>query len=93
MELADASLEKIIRDQQENFDNDLILGWIYQLVSVLNDLQYQSIVHRDIKPSNILMFNNNNIVKIADFGCSLIFDIAEYDRTFDILGTINYLSP
>ena len=39
------------------------------------------------------MFNDNNIVKIADFGCSLIFDIAEYDRTFNILGTINYLSP
>lgn len=36
----------------------------------------RGLIHGDLKPSNILLSNNNNIAKIADYGLSKAFDLA-----------------
>ena len=51
--------------------------------------------HRDIKPANILMFEQQNIIKIklADFGVSRTADILKTLETATIIGTNHYASP
>jgi len=47
---------------------------MFQLISGLNYCQTFKVLHRDIKPQNILIDNNENI-KIADFGLARSFNI------------------
>ena len=46
----------------------------YQLFKGLQELKNKYIIHRDIKPENILV-DNNNLLKICDFGAAKFFDI------------------
>ena len=48
------------------------------------------IIHRDIKPENILL-DNNNIIKLTDFGWSNYINLTEIRNTF--CGTPLYFSP
>ena len=69
------------------------LYWIIE--SVANALSYahqQGVVHRDIKPSNILYDENNNKVKVSDFGVARIIN-SSATRTGEILGSPLYMSP
>jgi len=52
----------------------------------------QSLIHRDLKPDNILI-NDNDHVKIIDFGLAKIRDITTMTRVDQALGTTRYLPP
>ncbi|KAG9456007.1 hypothetical protein H6P81_000515 [Aristolochia fimbriata] len=62
-----------------------------QILQGLAYLHRRKIVHRDIKPSNLLV-NNQNQVKIADFGVSRIL-AQTMDPCNSSVGTIAYMSP
>jgi serine/threonine-protein kinase len=51
-----------------------------------------SIVHKDISPSNIL-FTQNNLIKICDFGISNIIKNGVYYKDKFVAGKISYMSP
>jgi serine/threonine-protein kinase ULK/ATG1 len=58
-------------------------------------LYEQNVVHRDLKPSNIL-FDNNNVLKIADFGFAKFLEAESKDLQSDLtsyIGTPIYMSP
>ncbi|KAK8831644.1 hypothetical protein WA577_004959, partial [Blastocystis sp. JDR] len=57
----------------------------------LNDLHKENIMHRDFKPDNLL-FADNGIIKLSDFGFSQILNSPDSIRpTF--CGTIIYMAP
>ena len=43
----------------------------------MNFLHRNKIDHRDIKPLNILLFNNSEIAKLADFGLARLINTDE----------------
>ncbi|CAE7647601.1 CPK31 [Symbiodinium sp. CCMP2456] len=63
----------------------------YQIAGALQFLRDLQIVHRDVKPSN-LVFAEDEVVKLTDFGCACLADDAVQDLT-DIKGTPIFFSP
>jgi len=61
-----------------------------QIVSGLEYCHHHGIVHRDLKPENLLLDENNSI-KIADFGLSNMMRDGEFLRTS--CGSPNYAAP
>ena len=55
----------------------------------------KGVIHRDIKPHNILINEKTGVVKITDFGISVILT-HENDEVYNpdfIVGTMAYMSP
>ena len=52
----------------------------------------QNVVHRDIKPANLMYEEDNDSVKITDFGIARITDSSK-TKTGMVLGTPSYMSP
>ncbi|MGH2715278.1 MAG: protein kinase domain-containing protein, partial [Thermoleophilaceae bacterium] len=51
------------------------------------------VVHRDVKPGNLLVAEEMNIVKLADFGIAKAAEQTRITQVGSILGTAAYLSP
>jgi eukaryotic-like serine/threonine-protein kinase len=64
---------------------------IADAADALDYAHQQGVVHRDIKPAN-LMWVDNRIVKLTDFGIARITDSSK-TKTGMVLGTPSYMSP
>ncbi len=67
---------------------------IEQIAKGLQAFHRMEMLHQDLKPENI-MFDDNGVVKIIDFGSVKIAGISEIAPLVDnnILGTVNYTAP
>jgi non-specific serine/threonine protein kinase len=63
-----------------------------QIAQGLSEAHKKGIIHRDIKPANI-MFSNDGIVKIVDFGIAKLSGPSRLTRTGATIGTVAYMSP
>jgi serine/threonine protein kinase len=64
-------------------------------VKVLSELKYlrdNSILHLDIKPANLLRKSGTDIIKIAEFGCSINLSTAAGKVVYKV-GTRHYAAP
>jgi serine/threonine-protein kinase len=51
------------------------------------------VVHRDVKPGNLLIAQEMNIIKLADFGIAKAAEQTRITQVGSVLGTAAYLSP
>uniref|UniRef100_A0A0K0FV83 non-specific serine/threonine protein kinase n=1 Tax=Strongyloides venezuelensis TaxID=75913 RepID=A0A0K0FV83_STRVS len=66
-------------------------GFFINLLNAVSYIHSKGIAHRDIKPENLLICNNN-VLKLADFGCSAYFIMNGKRRKFmDIVGSPAYM--
>lgn len=52
-------------------------------------LHLRNIIHRDLKPQNLLLFENFQTLKIADFGTVT----ERMTKTTETIGTAAYMAP
>lgn len=65
--------------------------YLHQLMKGLAYLRERSILHRDLKPANLLLSDDNQILKIADFGFARYLEDARMTQT--MCGSPLYMAP
>ena len=68
------------------------LDWLRQAAAALDAAHAGGIVHRDVKPANLLL-DDDDCVKVADFGVASAADLASYTEAGTVVGTAGYLAP
>lgn len=82
---------KTIKNELSKID---LVGIIYEIAYAMKYVHSANLIHRDLKPSNILLDENNH-VKICDFGLATLIDFNEEimkSRSCDTV-TMNYVAP
>ncbi|XP_028404721.1 serine/threonine-protein kinase Nek8-like isoform X2 [Dendronephthya gigantea] len=69
-----------------------ILHLFSQIAESLRFIHSERILHRDMKTSNIFLNKTFDVVKVGDFGISIILDTNK-SKAFSIIGTPSYISP
>ena len=82
---------KIHGNNKTPLNMPLIVQYTSNILSGLEFLHGKGVVHRDLKPANILL-TNDNVCKIADFGCALSAD-SKFTPDFSTNGTVLYMAP
>jgi len=74
------------------FDEARAARAIHDILHGLDYLHNTGICHRDMKPENVLYHPEQEVWKIADFGCATLFtEQNPYMKDFE--GTIQYMAP
>ncbi|KAH0701431.1 hypothetical protein KY285_015709 [Solanum tuberosum] len=74
------------------FSDSTARFYFHQLVSALHFCHQNGVTHRDIKPQNILLDQNNNL-KISDFGLSALPEQLKNGLLHTACGTPGYTAP
>ena len=56
--------------KNERLNEEITSYFLYQIIKGIQSIHEKKICHRDLKPENILLDNENQIIKIIDFGLS-----------------------
>ncbi|KAL7732200.1 hypothetical protein ACLKA6_018440 [Drosophila palustris] len=93
MELADCGSLYDRIHQKEDYSDCFALRWMCHLaegLEYLHAMEPRPIIHRDIKTSNLLLTDNYEVLKIADFGT--VRELATL-MTEKYVGTAEYTAP
>ncbi len=71
---------------------DTIARWIADIAEALDYAHKQGVIHRDVKPSN-LMVDQDDRLKLMDFGLARMLEEPGMTVTGEFLGTPRYMSP
>lgn len=85
------TLKEIIIDKGKLSSKETIF-YSLQMSEAIEHAHSNKIVHRDIKPHNI-MINDNNRVKVTDFGIARAVTSSTVTIGSDALGSVHYISP
>ncbi|MFW5628527.1 MAG: serine/threonine-protein kinase [Candidatus Cloacimonadaceae bacterium] len=92
MEYAEGRTLKEVIGQTGPIPEKRAIDILKQIVSALKYAHSMGIIHRDIKPSNIIL-NNEDKVKVLDFGIARVVGAQGITLTGQQLGTVAYMSP
>lgn len=86
--LPGGNLSELCHHEPLNFEQTLF--YLEQVCGGLQHAHDRGVIHRDIKPQNLLLTENREIVKIADFGVARFADL---DSPITRVGTNVYAAP
>ena len=78
--------------QESTFKSQKAAKILCSICDAIQVAHEAKIIHRDLKPSNIMIENDENI-KVMDFGLAKFLEGESLSKTGDILGTPSYMSP
>ena len=88
------TLEARLAGESAQLDETTIREFISQIASGLSAAHQRQLIHRDIKPANIWICDDNDRIKILDFGLARIADEeSSLTQTGMLAGTPNFMSP
>src|SRR5665647_571925 len=85
------SLKEIIL-KYAPLSSDRLIPISVQILEALRFAHRRDVIHRDIKPQNIII-DNDDRVKVTDFGIARAGSASTMTEVGSILGTAHYLSP
>ena len=85
------SLKEIIL-KYAPLSSDRLIPISVQILEALRFAHRRDVIHRDIKPQNIII-DNDDRVKVTDFGIARAGSASTMTEAGSILGTAHYLSP
>ncbi|XP_059291158.1 CBL-interacting serine/threonine-protein kinase 7-like [Lycium ferocissimum] len=92
MELATGGDLHTKLNRRGRFSDSTARFYFHQLVSALHFCHQNGVTHRDMKPQNILLDENNNL-KISDFGLSALPEQQKNGLLHTACGTPAYTAP
>jgi len=79
-------------EMDELLDCDTVYRLIGQAAQAIDYAHRQGVIHRDIKPGNLLYNENEQRIKVSDFGIARVTDTTT-TRTGTVLGSPSYMAP
>ena len=91
MELIEGQpLERLIKDRPITVSE--ALGYVFQVLDVLDHVHARNVVHRDVSPCNILVGWDGK-VRLTDFGLAKVTTDERPSEANMLMGAVYYMSP
>ena len=87
------SLRDIVEDHRTGMPQNQIQRWFCSTAAGVAYLHQQGIVHRDLKPANIFLDDDENVIKIGDYGLSKFISTSRRSNQTETVGTFHYMAP
>lgn len=87
------SLRDVLERNPNGIPVDQARFWFEQILAGVAYLHDHGIVHRDLKPGNIFYDQDENVVKIGDYGLSKFISTSKRDGQTESVGTFHYMAP
>jgi hypothetical protein len=87
------SLRDEIESNPEGLPVDQVKRWFASTAAGVAYLHEHGIVHRDLKPGNIFCDQDEQVVKIGDYGLSKFISCSRRSGQTEAVGTFHYMAP
>lgn len=87
------SLRGMLNIYPEGLPEDQVKTWFASIAAGVAYLHERGIVHRDLKPGNIFYDDDQQVVKIGDYGLSKFISSSRRSGQTESVGTFHYMAP
>ncbi|MCH2181210.1 MAG: serine/threonine protein kinase [Mariniblastus sp.] len=87
------SLRDLIEAHPHGIPPEQVQVWFTSTASGVSYLHDQGIVHRDLKPANIFFDEDQQVIKIGDYGLSKFISCGRRSGQTETVGTFHYMAP
>ena len=87
------SLRDLIERYPLGMTTELADQWFHATAAGVSYLHNHGIVHRDLKPGNIFFDDDQQVIKIGDYGLSKFISCSKRSGQTESVGTFHYMAP